>query len=142
MQITQYYPVIQTDDVAGTADFNRRHFGFRALFDSNWYVHLQNERDEAVNLAILDCDHETIPQAGRGRVTAGLILNFEVEDVDGEDTRLRQAGVTVAKSLRDEDFGQRHAIYLDPNGNLIDVIKPIPPTEDFAAGYAAEALPG
>ena len=115
MQITQYYPVIQTDDVAGTADFNRRHFGFRALFDSNWYVHLQNERDEAVNLAILDCDHETIPQAGRGRVTAGLILNFEVEDVDGEDTRLRQAGVTVAKSLRDEDF---------------------------AAGYAAEALPG
>ena len=140
MHCTQFHPVIQTRDVAGTTDFYRRHFGFKALFESDWYVHLQNERDEAMNLAILQYDHETIPEEGR-RETRGLILNFEVEDVDVEDARLRAAGVVVVKSLRDEDFGQRHAIYRDPNGVLLDVIKPIPPTEEFAGGYAPEALP-
>lgn len=140
MHLTQYHPVIQTRDVPGTTEFYRGHFGFKVLFESDWYVHLQNERDEAWNLAILQFNHETIPEEGRGE-TRGLILNFEVEDVDAVDARLREAGVPVLKSLRDEDFGQRHAIYRDPNGILLDVIKPIPPSAEYAESYAPEALP-
>ena len=45
------------------------------------------------------------------------------------------------ETLRDEPFGQRHFITRDPNGVLIDVIKPIPPSAEFAAQYAGEALP-
>jgi hypothetical protein len=45
------------------------------------------------------------------------------------------------KSLRDEAFGQRHFITRDPNGVLIDVIRPIPPDADFAAQYQPDALP-
>ena len=41
----------------------------------------------------------------------------------------------------DEPFGQRHFITADPNGVMIDVIKPIPPSAEFAAQYADEALP-
>lgn len=140
MHLTQYHPVIQTRDVAGTTEFYRIHFGFKVLFESDWYVHLQNEHDEAWNLAILQYDHETVPEEGRVE-TRGLILNFEVEDVDAVDARLRAAGIPVLKSLRDEDFGQRHAIYRDPNGVLIDVIKPIPPSAEYADAYAPEALP-
>ncbi|MFX4229610.1 MAG: hypothetical protein ACFHHU_17570 [Porticoccaceae bacterium] len=43
--------------------------------------------------------------------------------------------------LRDEPFGQRHFITRDPNGVLIDVIKPIPPSAEFLAQYAADAVP-
>jgi hypothetical protein len=43
--------------------------------------------------------------------------------------------------LRDEDFGQRHFITADPNGVLIDVIKPIPPSAEFAELYAKDSLP-
>ena len=140
MRAVQYYPVIQTADVAGTSAFYRTHFGFRALFESDWYVHLQQDADVTVNLAVLRYDHETIPPEGRGE-TRGLILNFEVEDVDSEEVRLREMGVPVVKSLRNESFGQRHVIFRDPNGVLLDLIKPIPPTGAYAAGYAAEALP-
>jgi hypothetical protein len=49
--------------------------------------------------------------------------------------------VTLLLDIRDEDFGQRHFIVTDPNGVMIDVIKPIPPSAEFAAQYAAEALP-
>ncbi|WP_029074198.1 VOC family protein [Kaistia adipata] len=141
MKITSYYPVIMTRDVAGTASFYQAHFGFVPLFESDWYVHLQSAADPAINLAVLDGSHETIPPVGRGTAT-GLLLNFEVEDVDAEHARLKAAGLPMLLELRDEAFGQRHFITADPNGVLIDVIKPIPPNAEFAAAYAESALPG
>lgn len=140
MKCSQFYPVIQTNEVERTRSFYLDHFGFASLFDADWYCHLQSKEDPTVNLAILQADHETIPAEGRG-VVAGLILNFEVEDVDAVFERLAAAGLPILKPLTDEAFGQRHFITCDPNGVLIDVIKPIPPSGDFIAQYAVEALP-
>jgi len=140
MQINQYYPLIQVTDVRATANFYKHHFGFKAMFESDWYVHLQNATDSGINFAILQHDHETIPQAGRG-VTKGVILTLEVSNIDAEHKRLSADGVEVVQSLRDEPQGQRHAIYKDPNGLLVDVITPIAPSPEFMAGYAPSALP-
>ncbi|AVO36769.1 VOC family protein [Pukyongiella litopenaei] len=140
MKPTQYYPVIQTDDVAGTAAFYQDHFGFRPAFAADWYVHLQSAADPSVNIAVLDGQHETIPEPGRG-TARGIILNFEVADVDAEHARLADAGLPILKPLCDEAFGQRHFITADPNGVLIDVITPIPPSAEFAEQYRADALP-
>ena len=140
MKVTSYYPVIMTDNVATTAVFYQSHFGFEPAFTSDWYVHLTSPAGEHINLAILDGRHETIPAEGRGRV-CGLLLNFEVEDVDAEYRRLTGLGLPILLDIRDEAFGQRHFITSDPNGVLIDVIKPIPPSAEFAAQYSHEALP-
>lgn len=140
MKCTQYYPVIQTDDVASTKSFYVDNFRFNVSFDADWYCHLQSSEDPTVNVAILQGDHETIPAEGRGTVN-GLILNFEVDDVDAEFERAERAGLPILKTLTDEAFGQRHFITQDPNGVLIDVIKPIPPVGEFVDQYAADALP-
>ena len=140
MKITSYYPVLLTRDVERSVAFYRAHFAFRPLFASDWYVHLQSEGDPSVNLAILDCNHTTIPEAGRGRVSS-MILNFEVEEADALYDKCRKAGLPILLPLRDEDFGQRHFITADPDGVMIDIIKPIPPTAEFAAQYDASALP-
>lgn len=140
MKIASYYPVVMTGAVAGTAAFYQRHFAFVPAFESDWYVHLVLDGDPSINLAILDGLHETIPVSGRGKV-AGLILNFEVEDVDAEHARLTEAGLPILLPLRSEAFGQRHFITADPNGVLIDIITPIAPSEEFAAQYTDEARP-
>lgn len=140
MQLTSFYPVLMTGDVAATTDFYREHFGFEPQFVADWYVHLQLPSDPGVNLAILQGDHPTVP-AGRGGQAGGLLLNFEVTDVDEIHDRLRAAGLPILRELRDEDFGQRHFITADPNGVLIDVITPIPPSAAFAAQYTPDALP-
>jgi uncharacterized glyoxalase superfamily protein PhnB len=140
MQVTSFYPVILSTDVAAAAQFYRQHFGFRPLFEADWYVHLQAADQPEVNVALLALDHQTIPEAGRNR-TGGVILNLEVEDVDAEFARLREAGLTLLQPLRDEAFGQRHFILAGPDGVLIDVIRPIPPDAAFAAAYAEAALP-
>ena len=81
MKCTQYYPVIQTNDVAATKAFYVENFRFAVAFDADWYCHLESAEDPQVNIAILQADHETIPEMARGTVN-GVILNFEVEDVD------------------------------------------------------------
>ena len=136
MNITSYYPVIMTGDVAATAAFYREHFGFVPLFESDWYVHLQRGQDASVTLAVLDGDHETIPEGFRGRA-GGMLLNFEVDDVDAVYEALASAGVPIIQPLRDEAFGQRHVIVADPNGVLIDVITEIEPSQEFAANFVS-----
>ncbi len=140
MKCTQFYPVIMTDDVAGTAEFYKDHFRFKTSFDSNWYVHLQSVEDEKVNIAIVQFDHETVPEFARNRVS-GVVINFEVENVDEEFERAQARDLPIVLPLKDEPFGQRHFITRDPNDILIDVITPIPPSEEFLKQYAPEALP-
>ena len=140
MKSTQYYPVIQTREVAKTKAFYVDNFRFAESFDADWYCHLHSTEDPNVNLAILQGDHETIPVEGRG-TTQCMILNFEVEDVDDEYARAQKAGLPILKPLTDEAFGQRHFITRDPNGVLIDVIKPIPPSGEFVEQYSPDAIP-
>ncbi|WP_309665553.1 VOC family protein [Tabrizicola sp.] len=140
MQSTSYYPVLLSADVPAAAAFYCDHFHFTPLFTADWYVHLQSTEDPAINLALVAQDHETIPAPARGK-TGGVILNFEVADPDAHHARLKAAGLTILLPLRDEAFGQRHFIAAAPDGVLIDVIRPIPPSADFAAQYAPDALP-
>ncbi|MFA7504627.1 MAG: VOC family protein [Burkholderiaceae bacterium] len=142
MKTTSYYPVLMTKDVAGTSGFYCEHLDFKPLFTADWYVHLQSSTDETVNLAILDADHGTVPEVARGRPAGGVLLNFEVEDPDAVYERFQAAGLPILLGLRDEAFGQRHFISRDPNGVLLDIIKPIAPSGEFAAQYEAGALPG
>jgi uncharacterized glyoxalase superfamily protein PhnB len=141
MKTTSYYPVIMSHKVAETSAFYQTHFAFTPLFEADWYVHLQSSVDPTVNLAIVAADHETVP-AGHRSASAGLILNFEVEDADQHYARLKAAGLPILIELRDEDFGQRHFLTADPNGVLIDVIRPIPPSAEYLDNYNAGELPG
>jgi catechol 2,3-dioxygenase-like lactoylglutathione lyase family enzyme len=135
MKTNSYYPVLMTHDVAATSAFYARHFAMRPLFEADWYVHLQSTEDARVNLGIVVADHPTVPEAARGRAAGGLLINFEVDDPDAVYERLRAQGLPMLLELRDEPFGQRHFITADPNGVLIDVIKPIAPSPEFAAQY-------
>lgn len=132
MQLSSFYPVIGTTQVSESKDFYTKHFGFSVTFEADWYVSLKKDSYE---LAILDYTHPTMPESYR-KNAQGLILNFEVEDVDAEYERLiKKSKLPLQRDIRSEDFGQRHFITVDPNGVLIDVITVIPPSEEFASQY-------
>lgn len=135
MKLSSCYPVICADaaTVAPTRDFYVRHFGFEVTFDAGWYVSLRHESGH--ELAVVDHTHPSVPEGSRKPV-AGLILNFEVADVDTEHRRLvEEAGLPVALPLRSEEFGQRHFIVSDPAGVLVDVITEIEPSAEYAASF-------
>ncbi|PLT48065.1 Glyoxalase/Bleomycin resistance protein/dioxygenase domain [Paenibacillus pasadenensis] len=137
MKASSFYPVLLTEQVRSTASFYEEHFGFQNVFEADWYVSLKLSGEKgSYELAILDATHPTIPESCRTR-TNGLILNFEVEDVDAEYDRLiREARLPLALEIRSEEFGQRHFMTVDPNGVLIDVITVIPPSGEYSEHYS------
>ncbi|MFJ2669024.1 VOC family protein [Nocardia fluminea] len=138
MRLSSYYPVLATTRIAESRDFYTAWFGFEIVFEADWYVSLRRpgaDDEPAYELALLDPAHPTIP-AGFGKPVQGVVLNFEVDDVDAEWDRLVETGGLRAElDLRTEDFGQRHFIVADPAGVLIDVITEVPPTPEFAAQF-------
>ncbi|MFD6418310.1 VOC family protein [Streptomyces sp. NPDC060194] len=137
MRTNSFYPVIGTTDVAASRDFYTRLFGFEVTFEADWYVSLRLPGEPGFELALLDPAHPTVPE-GHRRPVRGLILNFEVDDVDAEYARLvTEGGLHPELELRSEDFGQRHFIVAAPDGVLIDVITVIEPVGAFAEQYTA-----
>ena len=136
MRTNSFYPVILTRQVTESAAFYTAYFGFQKVYEADWYASLKKEQgDKQFELAVLDASHPTIPAAYRKPVQ-GLILNFEVDDVDAEYKRLIEGEkLPLELDIRNEVFGQRHFITRDPNGVLIDVIKIIPPSEEESAQY-------
>jgi catechol 2,3-dioxygenase-like lactoylglutathione lyase family enzyme len=137
-----FYPVIATRDVAAARDFYVRHFGFEVTFDADWYVSLHRPDAPQYELALLDHTHPTLPTGHRTALGGGLLLNFEVDDVDAEHDRLvGRAGLPELLSLRTEEFGQRHFIVAAPDGVLVDVITPVAATGGYADQYAEGHAP-
>ena len=126
-----FYPLLHVRDVSATSGFYQEHFGFEPVFESDWYVQLRGGA-KGHELALINFDHETIPPEGR-HPTANLILSFEVADAAADAARFERAGVPIVQPLRDEVFGQRHFIAVDPDGILLDVITPIAPDPHWLA---------
>lgn len=134
MSVTSVYPVLMSCDVEAAASFYRDLLGFETTFESDWYISL---RHGVFELAILAHDHPTIPEGYRA-VPQGVIVNLEVDDVDSVHARLAgDPAKEIVLPLRDEDFGQRHFIVAAPDGVLLDVIQPVPPSVEFAGAYTS-----
>ena len=132
MKVTSLYPVVCTNNVAESKAFYLSNFPFEVTFEVDWYVSLRSEGERSFELALLDYQHETIPEGFGRAFSSGLLINIEVADVDSMYSNFRDAGLPIHLELRSEDFGQRHFITSDPNGVLIDVIKVLPYTGVFA----------
>lgn len=137
MKLTSCYPVVCTARLQESRDFYTGLLGFATTFEADWYVSLRQTGPLPYELALLDHSHPTLPAAYRTPVR-GLLLNFEVVDVDAEWERLVvREGLRAELDLRSEDWGQRHFIVADPNGVLIDVITPIAPSGVSAEQFIA-----
>ncbi len=136
MALGSFYPVVGTTCIAQMRDFYTGWFGFDITFEADWYVSLRRvQGDRHHELALLDPTHPSVPEGYREPVQ-GLLLNFEVDDVDAEWERLVvRGGLKPELELRSEDFGQRHFIVADPSGVLVDVITEIPPAGEYAEQY-------
>lgn len=135
MKINSYYPVLCVSSMKESVAFFKAHFAFEAVFENDWYTHLTMQGNPQINLAIMDSTHESVPESFR-KNAQGILLNFELDDVDSFYQECKSQKLSVILELRDEPWGQRHFILSDPSGVMIDVIKLIEPSEEFKAHYA------
>lgn len=133
--VTAWYPLLCVRDVAATAQWFRTHFSFEDVFAADWYALLRRSDAPQVQLAFIEHGHHSVPERHR-RPAAGVLLSYEVEDVDVEWARLAPMNPNVLVSLRSEKWPQRHFIVEGPEGIMVDVITPIEPSPDWLAAFA------
>jgi catechol 2,3-dioxygenase-like lactoylglutathione lyase family enzyme len=138
-ELRNHFVVFVVGDPAACRDFYVDHFGFDVEVDVGWYVVVKSSSDRPIGLGFLQTDHPTQPERHRRATAGNRFITLEVDEVDQIASRLVAAGVEVDVPLRDEPWGQRHVIVLDPGGNSVDIVKPIRPARDFARQWFGAA---
>ena len=121
MKITASAVSLNVDDVAASARFLTAHFGFTEEMSADGFVSLGRE-DASANVVFLRRGLDILPEDQRHDHAAGLILAFQVDDLEGELARLEAEGVAVSMPLRSEEWGQRAFQVRDPNGVIIELL--------------------
>jgi uncharacterized glyoxalase superfamily protein PhnB len=105
------------------------HFGFKTTFEAENYLGLVSEDGT--------CELSFMPTMGCGpsAEAAGLTLCLEVEDVDAEYARLGKEGVAFVEGPRDNPWGDRSAIAVDPIGVSVYIYKVITPSPEYAKHF-------
>jgi len=112
---------LNVDDVAASARFLTTHFGFREEMSADGFVSLARD-DTGMNVVFLRRGMDMLPEDQRHDHAHGLILAFEVDDLEGELARLQAEGVAITMPLRSEEWGERAFQVRDPNGVIVELL--------------------
>ena len=116
-----------TNEVLALAEFYREILGVEAI-GSEHYVQLQSE---GVALALSSKRSVDLFNAGAAEPKANrsVVLDFEVEDVDQEHSRLRRCIPDFVLCPTDQPWGCRSMLFRDPDGNLINFFSHVTTSE-------------
>ncbi|MEV7938500.1 MULTISPECIES: VOC family protein [unclassified Kitasatospora] len=122
MQITTTTLALTVEDATASAAFLQRHFGYTEEMSADGFVSLQHPGG-GVGVVCLRRGLEVLSEDQRDRTATGVILAFVVEDLAGEERRLRGEGVEITLPLREEPWGEKLFQVTDPNGVVIELVE-------------------
>ena len=121
MRVTGSAISLNVADPVASGAFLVDHFGFTEAMSADGYVSLRRD-DVAWHVVYLRVGLATLPQDQRDDHASGLILAFEVDDLEGELARLEGEGVAVTMPLTVEEWGERAFQVRDPNGVIVQLV--------------------
>jgi catechol 2,3-dioxygenase-like lactoylglutathione lyase family enzyme len=129
MPVVRVYPCLCVDDMARSIEFYRALVDLDVAVDVGWYAELSGGDGTAI-VALVQRGHPSVPP-GFDAARGGVLVSVIVDDVTAIYARAATMRAAIAHELRDEDFGQRHFMVVDPDGFLVDVIEPIRASAEF-----------
>jgi uncharacterized glyoxalase superfamily protein PhnB len=118
-----------TDKVDACREFYQHYFSAKVIFDAGWYVNLRIGGD-GPSIQFMK-PQEAMPVFSG----TGIMLNFNVVDVDAEHARLTKAGLQTAMPLEDHPWGDRGFSIMDPIGNSVYIYSDRDPIDEFKKYY-------
>ena len=126
MKVIRIVPNLSSKAFVASRDF------YTAMFDlvvsvefDDWYLQLMPESDTRLNIGFVKPDHELFADRTASSGTYGVVLTIHVDDVDEAYKRAQRLGAEIAAEIRNEDYGHRHFILVDPNGLVLNVMSTI-----------------
>ena len=130
MAAVRVFPCLCVDDLVRSIVFYRALLDLDVTVDVGWYAELAGRGDRAATVAFVERGHSSVPP-GFDVARGGVLVSVVVDDATAANARAEALPADFAQELRDEDFGQRHFMVVDPDGFLVDVIETITPSVAF-----------
>ncbi len=132
--VTEMVTAIYSNDLEESKRFYADLLGLEVVFDSDWVVQLSSPANESINLTLQPRDHDLIPARFR-KAPQGFSVAFVVPDADEVFERALEMGLEIIQRPKNEVYGQRRFLTVDPNGMLLDISADCEPSAEFAAKY-------
>ncbi len=123
MKVIRIVPSLSSEAFVASRDF------YAAMFDlvisvelDEWYLQLMAESDPMLNIGFVKPDHELFANRTASPGRYGVVLTIHVDDVDEAYKRAKTLGAEIVAEIRNEDYGQRHFLVVDPNGLVLNVM--------------------
>ncbi|HJP64688.1 MAG TPA: VOC family protein [Actinomycetota bacterium] len=119
--------ILYVDDLERAVAFYQDRLGLELKLRGDGYVEFVTEGTK-FGLFERSKVPELIGREARAPGPDGEVL-FIVGDVDGEDRRLRSAGVSILSGPVDRPWGHRTVHVTDPDGHVVELAQEIPRTD-------------
>lgn len=123
MKVIRIVPNLSSEAFVASRDF------YAAIFDlvvsvelDDWYLQLMSESDTKFNIGFVKSDSELFAGRTASSGTYGVVLTIHVDDVDEAYKRAKRLGAEIAAEIRNEEYGQRRFLLVDPNGLVLNVM--------------------
>lgn len=123
MSFSRILTNICSDRLAESRDFYVTLLGFEVNYDSDWYVQLRSPFNTELEFGIILRSHDLVPQEYQTS-PSGMYVTFVVPDVDWVYEKAVSMGLRIVQEPKNEFYGQRRFLTVDPNGCLIDICSP------------------
>ena len=114
---------IVTKNLKESKDFYVNKLGLKIRFESDWYLLLHTGGKNDSEIAFLLPGHPTQAPIFQSEFGGkGVFITMEVPNVDVEYKRLKALGVPIKEEMKNEHWGDRHFVIVDPSGIGIDLV--------------------
>lgn len=103
MRVTDSGVSLNVDDVPASSAFLARHFGYSEEMAADGFASLARP-DSGMKITFLRRGLSTLPENFRHQSTTGVIVALVVDDLAGEEARLREEGVEFEIPLSEEPW--------------------------------------
>ena len=114
---------VVTEKVMESRDFYVRLFGCEVVYEGEdgWFVLLKlGDTELGFMKPNLETQAAIFRPAFQGK---GMWVVIDVPDVEAEYQRISSLGVPIEVELREEPWGDRHFVIVDPNGIGVDIVQ-------------------
>ena len=112
-----------TEKVQESKEFYVRHFNCEIVYEGedSWFLLLKlGDSELGFMKPGLDSQATIYRTAFKGQ---GVWIAVDVDDVDAEYQRIKALGTPIEVGIRDEPWGDRHFVIVDPNGIGVDIVQ-------------------
>jgi catechol 2,3-dioxygenase-like lactoylglutathione lyase family enzyme len=124
MSFTRILTTICSDLLAESRDFYVTLLSCEVSYDSDWYIQLCSPSNKELEFGIILRTNSLVPPEYQ-TAPSGMYLTFVVPDVDLVYEKALVMGLRIVQEPKNEFYGQRRFLTLDPSSCLVDICSPL-----------------